>query len=165
MCKDYLSIHDGVSLCPLWSKRVYVTPVPEEPLLGKDPLSWAAIVVLILHQPEELVVSDYLLKIFRISIPHMPKTAVKFGQELQLVLQPMIVKPSHNGGVVVSCLMHSMLYKVLHSSILEPTRKCSLHVWCSSTSHTRFQSSSCFGQVLQWHEIVFTLHIHAHIIL
>ncbi|KAG2144172.1 uncharacterized protein EDB93DRAFT_1154179 [Suillus bovinus] len=49
---------------------------------------------------EELVVSDYLLKIFRISIPHMPKTAVKFGQELQLVLQPMIVKPSHIGGVV-----------------------------------------------------------------
>ncbi|KAG2365159.1 hypothetical protein BDR07DRAFT_1607621 [Suillus spraguei] len=50
--------------------------------------------------PEELAVSDYLLKIFRISIPHMPKTAVKFGQELQLVLQPMIVKPSHIGGVV-----------------------------------------------------------------
>ncbi|KAG0704778.1 hypothetical protein DFH29DRAFT_981273 [Suillus ampliporus] len=49
---------------------------------------------------EELVVSDYLLKIFRISIPHMPKTAVKFGQELQLVLQPMIVKPSHIGAVV-----------------------------------------------------------------
>lgn len=49
---------------------------------------------------EELAVSDYLLKIFRISIPHMPKTAVKFGQELQLVLQPMIVKPSHIGGVV-----------------------------------------------------------------
>ncbi|KAG2115459.1 hypothetical protein DEU56DRAFT_932992 [Suillus clintonianus] len=49
---------------------------------------------------EELVVSDYLLKIFRLSIPHMPKTAVKFGQELQLVLQPMIVKPSHIGGVV-----------------------------------------------------------------
>jgi cohesin loading factor subunit SCC2 len=31
----------------------------------------------------------------------MPKTAVKFGQELQLVLQPMIVKPSNVGGVVV----------------------------------------------------------------
>ncbi|KAG1749340.1 hypothetical protein EDB19DRAFT_1682083 [Suillus lakei] len=49
---------------------------------------------------EELVISDYLLKIFRITIPHMPKTAVKFGQELQLVLQPMIVKPSQIGGVV-----------------------------------------------------------------
>ena len=45
--------------------------------------------------------TDYLLRVFRISIPHMPKTAVKFGQELQLVLQPMIVKPSNVGGVVV----------------------------------------------------------------
>ncbi|KAI6129687.1 hypothetical protein EDD16DRAFT_1689919 [Pisolithus croceorrhizus] len=39
---------------------------------------------------DELVISDYLLRVFRISIPHMPKTAVKFGQDLQLVLQPMI---------------------------------------------------------------------------
>ena len=45
--------------------------------------------------------TDYLLRVFRISIPYMPKTAVKFGQELQLVLQPMIVKPSNVGGVVV----------------------------------------------------------------
>ncbi|KAH7906512.1 hypothetical protein BJ138DRAFT_1071604 [Hygrophoropsis aurantiaca] len=49
---------------------------------------------------EEMVVSDYLLKIFRLSIPHMPKTAIKFGQELQLVLQPMILKPSNVGGVL-----------------------------------------------------------------
>ncbi|KAH7925870.1 hypothetical protein BV22DRAFT_1088167 [Leucogyrophana mollusca] len=50
--------------------------------------------------PEEMLVSDYLLKIFRLSIPHMPKTAIKFGQELQLVLQPMILKPSNVGGVL-----------------------------------------------------------------
>ncbi|KAG8214779.1 hypothetical protein J3R82DRAFT_9915 [Butyriboletus roseoflavus] len=56
--------------------------------------------------PEELAVTDYLLRVFRISIPHMPKTAVKFGQELQLVLQPMIVKPSNVGGVV--CLQESV---------------------------------------------------------
>ncbi|KIJ60270.1 hypothetical protein HYDPIDRAFT_32393 [Hydnomerulius pinastri MD-312] len=55
---------------------------------------------------DELAVSDYLLRVFRISIPHMPKTAVKFGQELQLVLQPMIVKPSNVGGVV--CLQESV---------------------------------------------------------
>ncbi|KIK80090.1 hypothetical protein PAXRUDRAFT_833727 [Paxillus rubicundulus Ve08.2h10] len=55
---------------------------------------------------DELAVSDYLLRVFRISIPHMPKTAVKFGQELQLVLQPMIVKPSNIGGVV--CLQESV---------------------------------------------------------
>ncbi|KAF8133417.1 hypothetical protein EV363DRAFT_1470656 [Boletus edulis] len=56
--------------------------------------------------PEELAVTDYLLRVFRISIPHMPKTALKFGQELQLVLQPMIVKPSNVGGVV--CLQESV---------------------------------------------------------
>ncbi|KAH0832222.1 sister chromatid cohesion C-terminus-domain-containing protein [Lanmaoa asiatica] len=56
--------------------------------------------------PEELAVTDFLLRVFRISIPHMPKTAVKFGQELQLVLQPMIVKPSNVGGVV--CLQESV---------------------------------------------------------
>ncbi|KAI0051083.1 hypothetical protein FA95DRAFT_1554896 [Auriscalpium vulgare] len=58
---------------------------------------------------EEQITSDYLLKIFRVSIPHMPKTAAKFGQELQLALQPMILKPSTSGGVqalqeTVACL-------------------------------------------------------------
>ncbi|KAI9448916.1 sister chromatid cohesion C-terminus-domain-containing protein [Russula earlei] len=57
----------------------------------------------------EQVTSDYLLKIFRVSIPHMPKTAAKFGNELQLALQPMILKPSTAGGVqalqeTVACL-------------------------------------------------------------
>ena len=32
----------------------------------------------------------------------MPKTAAKFGQELQLALQPMILRPSTTGGVQVS---------------------------------------------------------------
>ncbi|KAH9175682.1 hypothetical protein EDB89DRAFT_2135583 [Lactarius sanguifluus] len=59
--------------------------------------------------PEEQVTSDYLLKIFRVSVPHMPKTSVKFGNELQLALQPMILKPSTAGGVqalqeIVACL-------------------------------------------------------------
>ncbi|KAK1217276.1 Sister chromatid cohesion protein 2 [Marasmius sp. AFHP31] len=47
---------------------------------------------------EEQATADYLLKIFRASIPHMPKTT-KFGQDLQTVLQPMIIKPSQVGGV------------------------------------------------------------------
>ncbi|TFK39055.1 hypothetical protein BDQ12DRAFT_682942 [Crucibulum laeve] len=47
---------------------------------------------------EELATSDYLLKIFRVSIPYMPKTAAKFGQELQQALQPMIIKPSAGGS-------------------------------------------------------------------
>ncbi|RDX49866.1 hypothetical protein OH76DRAFT_1556053 [Lentinus brumalis] len=49
---------------------------------------------------EEQTTSDYLLRIFRASIPHMPKTAVKFGQELQLALQPMILKPSTAAGIL-----------------------------------------------------------------
>ncbi|TFK69516.1 protein rad9 [Pluteus cervinus] len=42
---------------------------------------------------EEQARSDYLLKIFRAAIPHLPKTAAKFGQDLQQTLQPMVVKP------------------------------------------------------------------------
>ncbi|KAJ3011709.1 hypothetical protein NUW54_g2081 [Trametes sanguinea] len=34
--------------------------------------------------PEEQTTSDYLLRIFRASIPHMPKTAARFGQELPI---------------------------------------------------------------------------------
>ncbi|EGN98100.1 hypothetical protein SERLA73DRAFT_109431 [Serpula lacrymans var. lacrymans S7.3] len=49
--------------------------------------------------PEEVIITDYLLKIFRASVPHMPRTSVKLGQELQLLLQPMILKPSTIGGV------------------------------------------------------------------
>lgn len=55
-------------------------------------------------QGEELSTSDYLLKIFKVSIPHMPKTAAKFGHELQAALQPMIIKPSGAGGVQVSLI-------------------------------------------------------------
>ncbi|TRM61170.1 hypothetical protein BD626DRAFT_502962 [Schizophyllum amplum] len=44
--------------------------------------------------PEEFVISEYVLKILRASISHMPKTAVKFGHDLQATLQPMIVKPN-----------------------------------------------------------------------
>ncbi|KAJ7605513.1 hypothetical protein DFH06DRAFT_257355 [Mycena polygramma] len=68
--------------------------------------------------PEEQATTDYLLKIFRASIPHMPRTAIKFAQELQLALQPMVIKPSPAGGLqglqetvacmctVVQCLTH-----------------------------------------------------------
>lgn len=58
-------------------------------------------------QSEEQTTSDYLLRIFRASIPHMPKTAAKFGQELQSALQPMIVKPSAAAGVQVRGPTHS----------------------------------------------------------
>ncbi|KZW01563.1 hypothetical protein EXIGLDRAFT_738517 [Exidia glandulosa HHB12029] len=65
--------------------------------------------------PEEQLISDYLLKIFRASIPLMPKTAAKFGAELQQTLQPMIVKPSSSGGLLalqetVACMCSVVQY-------------------------------------------------------
>lgn len=45
--------------------------------------------------------SDYILKIYRMSIPHMPKTAIKFGNDLQLLLQPMVLKPNPQAGLGV----------------------------------------------------------------
>ncbi|EJC97952.1 uncharacterized protein FOMMEDRAFT_114738 [Fomitiporia mediterranea MF3/22] len=56
---------------------------------------------------EEVAASDYILKIYRISIPHMPKASMKFGQELQAILQPMVLKPNLHGTSlqeVVACL-------------------------------------------------------------
>ncbi|KAF8073449.1 hypothetical protein FPV67DRAFT_1559883 [Lyophyllum atratum] len=58
--------------------------------------------------------SDYLLKIFRVSIPHMPKTAAKFAQELQTALQPMIIKPSGGGVQVLQETVACMCIVVQH---------------------------------------------------
>ncbi|KAJ7065085.1 hypothetical protein B0H15DRAFT_872762, partial [Mycena belliarum] len=66
---------------------------------------------------EEQTTTDYLLKIFRVSIPHMPRTAIKFAQELQTALQPMVIRPSAGSlqslqetvaclCTVVQCLTH-----------------------------------------------------------
>lgn len=54
------------------------------------------------------MIADYLLKIFRAAIPHMPKTAAGFGHDLQLALQPMILKPS--AGLNVSVLFFSVAW-------------------------------------------------------
>ncbi|KAI0088475.1 hypothetical protein BDY19DRAFT_165528 [Irpex rosettiformis] len=59
--------------------------------------------------PEDQATSDYLLRIYRAAIPHLPKTALKFGQDLQTALQPMIIKPSPTAGIAglqetVACL-------------------------------------------------------------
>lgn len=52
---------------------------------------------------DEQAIADYLLKIFRVAIPYMPKTATGFGQDLQLALQPMILKPAAglNVGTII----------------------------------------------------------------
>lgn len=60
--------------------------------------------------PEEQATTDYLLKIFRASIPHMPRTAIKFAQELQTALQPLILKPSPVGGLQVCLRVSSVNY-------------------------------------------------------
>jgi len=52
---------------------------------------------------DEQTIADYLLKVFRAAIPHMPKTATGFGQDLQFALQPMILKPS--AGLNVSAIV------------------------------------------------------------
>ncbi|GAA6060785.1 hypothetical protein JCM10212_005434 [Sporobolomyces blumeae] len=44
--------------------------------------------------PEEHAISDYLLKIFRSAVLAMPKTASKFGRDLQTALLPMLNRPS-----------------------------------------------------------------------
>ncbi|KAL5519986.1 hypothetical protein ACEPAG_1646 [Sanghuangporus baumii] len=56
---------------------------------------------------EDVVASDYILKTYRASIPHMSKTSVKFGIDLQSILQPMVLKPNIHGTSlqeVVACL-------------------------------------------------------------
>ncbi|KAI5117240.1 hypothetical protein M0805_001558 [Coniferiporia weirii] len=58
---------------------------------------------------EEHITSEYILKIYRASIPHMPKTSSKFGNDLQQLLQPMVLKPNAQAGLgslqtTVACL-------------------------------------------------------------
>ncbi|KAL5501640.1 SCC2 [Sanghuangporus vaninii] len=56
---------------------------------------------------EDVIASDYILKTYRASIPHMSKTSVKFGNDLQSILQPMVLKPNIHGTSlqeVVACL-------------------------------------------------------------
>ncbi|KAH8915687.1 ARM repeat-containing protein [Atractiella rhizophila] len=44
---------------------------------------------------EDAVISDYLLKTFRLCVKSMPKSASKFAHDLQATLMPMINKPSN----------------------------------------------------------------------
>ena len=60
-------------------------------------------------QPEEQMTCDVLLRIFRTSLPFMPKTAAKFGQELQTALQPLLLKPSNTAGSQVPSHTHGLL--------------------------------------------------------
>lgn len=88
-------------------------------------------------KPEDQATSDYLLRIYRVSIPHLPKTALKFGQDLQLALQPMIIKPSPAAGINVSvCLSitHCGAQSILDRGFKKPWRACAL--WCKRAAMT-----------------------------
>ena len=99
------------------------------------------------YQVEELATSDYLLKIFRVTIPHMPKTAVKFGQELQATLQPMIIKPSSGGVQVCFSSIFSVPYV---NFFLAPAGDGCVFVYCCATSNPRLCETGKPPQVLQW---------------
>ncbi|GJE95924.1 sister chromatid cohesion protein-like protein [Phanerochaete sordida] len=82
--------------------------------------------------PEDQIISDYLLRIFRSSIPHLPKTAKAFGQELQTALQPMILKPSTASGIMGLQETVACLCAVVQHLTLEFKRLVSLLRSCSS---------------------------------
>ena len=101
-----------------------------------------------LLQPEELATSDYLLKIFRVSMPHMPKTAVKFGHELQGALQPMILKPS-GGGTHVSFRNSRDIFSNL-SNVVGSPRGRRLYVHCRAKPYARLCPTCEFNEIMQW---------------
>lgn len=104
-------------------------------------------------KPEEQTTSEQLLKIFRASIPHMPKTAAKFGQELQLALQPMILRPSTAAGVQVcgSTLICWRAYStnLYYRACKKPSHACVLPC---NTLHTASiaSSDSCARAMVSW---------------
>lgn len=50
---------------------------------------------------EEQLVSEFVLRIFNVTLPSMPKSSSKFARDLQAVLLPMLNKPSPLGGLSV----------------------------------------------------------------
>jgi cohesin loading factor subunit SCC2 len=78
---------------------------------------------------------------------HMPKTAVKFGQELQATLQPMIIKPSAGGVQVSFSSTVSVLYVIV---FIAPTGNCCMLVYRCSTSNSRLCETGKPPEVLQW---------------
>lgn len=57
--------------------------------------------------PEDSIITDHLLKVFRTSIPHMAKNVQNFGLEIQSTLQSMVIKPTLGFGVLqesIACL-------------------------------------------------------------
>ena len=94
----------------------------------------------------EQVISDYLLRIFRACIPHLPKTAKPFGQQLQTSLQPMILKPSTASGVSVEAFPVSNF--ALANIVTGTPRDSRLSLCGSPASHPRVQAACYAPQVM-----------------
>ena len=80
----------------------------------------------------------------------MPKSALKFGQELQSILQPMVIKPSTAGGVSVSIDSRSANLALTAAQALQET----VATLCTAVKHIthNFQPlvgllKSCDGNV------------------
>ncbi|EKM54090.1 uncharacterized protein PHACADRAFT_162472 [Phanerochaete carnosa HHB-10118-sp] len=93
-------------------------------------------------KPEDQIISDYILRIFRTSVPHLPKTAKAFGQELQAALQPMILKPSAASNVMGLQEIVACLCVVVQHLTLEFKRLVSLLRSCISRLLTLVKTST-----------------------
>lgn len=80
----------------------------------------------------------------------MSKTSAKFGSDLQLVLQPMIVKPSASAGLTVSPVSSSDAFR-LPMLFIGSSRNGCMFVCSSTASHSRFQAFGGLVEVLQWY--------------
>jgi hypothetical protein len=78
----------------------------------------------------------------------MPKTAAKFGSELQLTLQPMIVKPSGTGGLAVREAVTPERYILERYAVFAGGS--GLYLLRRSAPDTRLPSLGQPAQVLQW---------------
>lgn len=138
----FSTAHPGVIS---FSKATTLLPYLKNPSNVRPSSDLSAL--LISKQPEEQLISDYLLKIFRASIPLMPKTAAKFGAELQQTLQPMIAKPSSSGGLLVRWNTTGLSCRSCSVGSAGDSR---LHVLCRAELDSRLHSSRRTPQVLQW---------------
>jgi cohesin loading factor subunit SCC2 len=62
----------------------------------------------LITQADDREANDLLLRIFRLSIPHMPRAASNFATDLTKALLPMISKPSGGLSVRRPCIDHAL---------------------------------------------------------
>lgn len=92
--------------------------------------------------------SDLLLRIFRASIPFMPKTAAKLGQELQAALQPLLLKPSNTAGsqVIIYPSFNWVSELILFAGASRSSR---MYVCCRASYYARLHSLDWIVAIVQ----------------